>query len=74
MLDHFGFLAPVHDRVIPPLDLSRLRERLRLPSTGVCWTPVAAQAKQIPGMIAARGLAAVIERDQQFTAWIIVDK
>src|SRR5512147_2074711 len=34
MIDHFGFLAPFYDRVIPPPDLNRLRERLRLPSTG----------------------------------------
>jgi ubiquinone/menaquinone biosynthesis C-methylase UbiE len=34
MIDHFGFLAPFYDRVIPPSDLSRLRERLRLPTTG----------------------------------------
>src|SRR5512139_3586051 len=34
MLDHFGFLAPFYDRVIPPPDLARLRDRLRLPSTG----------------------------------------
>ncbi len=34
MLDHFGFLAPLYDRVIPPPDLSRLRDRLQLPSTG----------------------------------------
>jgi len=30
MLDHFGFLAPFCDRVIPPPDFSRLRDRLRL--------------------------------------------
>jgi ubiquinone/menaquinone biosynthesis C-methylase UbiE len=34
MIDHFGFLAPFYDRVIPPSDLNRLRERLRLPTTG----------------------------------------
>jgi demethylmenaquinone methyltransferase/2-methoxy-6-polyprenyl-1,4-benzoquinol methylase len=34
MIDHFGFLAPFYDRVIPPSDLSRLRERLRLPAAG----------------------------------------
>jgi ubiquinone/menaquinone biosynthesis C-methylase UbiE len=34
MIDHFGILAPFYDRVIPPSDLNRLRERLRLPTTG----------------------------------------
>ena len=34
MIDHFGFIAPFYDRVIPPPDLNRLRERLRLPSAG----------------------------------------
>jgi demethylmenaquinone methyltransferase/2-methoxy-6-polyprenyl-1,4-benzoquinol methylase len=34
MIDHFGFLAPFYDRVIPPPDLSRLRARLRLPAAG----------------------------------------
>jgi ubiquinone/menaquinone biosynthesis C-methylase UbiE len=34
MIDHFGFLAPFYDRVIPPADLNRLRERLRLPAAG----------------------------------------
>ena len=34
MIDHFGWLAPIYDRVIPPSDLARLRDRLRLPSTG----------------------------------------
>jgi SAM-dependent methyltransferase len=34
MLDHFGFLAPIYDRVIPPPDLARLRDRLRLPTAG----------------------------------------
>ena len=34
MIDHFDFLAPFYDRVIPPPDLTRLRERLRLPTSG----------------------------------------
>jgi demethylmenaquinone methyltransferase/2-methoxy-6-polyprenyl-1,4-benzoquinol methylase len=34
MIDHFGVLAPIYDRVIPPSDLNRLRERLRLPTAG----------------------------------------
>ncbi len=34
MIDHFGVLAPVYDRVIPPSDLNRLRDRLRLPTAG----------------------------------------
>lgn len=34
MIDHFGFLAPFYDHVIPPPDLNRLRERLRLPAAG----------------------------------------
>jgi len=34
MIDHFGILAPFYDRVIPPSDLNRLRERLRLPAAG----------------------------------------
>lgn len=34
MIDHFGFLAPIYDRVIPPPDLNRLRDRLRLPAAG----------------------------------------
>jgi ubiquinone/menaquinone biosynthesis C-methylase UbiE len=34
MIDHFGILAPFYDRIIPPSDLNRLRERLRLPAAG----------------------------------------
>jgi ubiquinone/menaquinone biosynthesis C-methylase UbiE len=34
MPDHFSFLAPIYDRVIPPSDPERLRERLRLPVAG----------------------------------------
>ena len=34
MIDYFGFLAPIYDRVIPPSDLNRLRDRLRLPTAG----------------------------------------
>jgi ubiquinone/menaquinone biosynthesis C-methylase UbiE len=34
MIDHFGWLAPIYDRVIPPSDLARLRDRLRLPVAG----------------------------------------
>jgi ubiquinone/menaquinone biosynthesis C-methylase UbiE len=34
MIDHFGFLAPFYDRVIPPPDLNRLRDRLLLPVAG----------------------------------------
>lgn len=34
MLDHFGFLAPFYDRLIPPSDPAHLRERLRLPAAG----------------------------------------
>lgn len=34
MIDHFGILAPIYERVIPPPDLNRLRERLRLPVAG----------------------------------------
>jgi ubiquinone/menaquinone biosynthesis C-methylase UbiE len=34
MIDHFGFLAPIYDRVIPPPDLARLRDRLQLPAAG----------------------------------------
>jgi len=34
MLDHFGFLAPIYDRVIGPPDPTRLRELLRLPVEG----------------------------------------
>ncbi len=34
MIDHFGLLAPLYDRVIPPTDPERLRERLRLPAAG----------------------------------------
>ncbi len=34
MIDHFGFLAPLYDRIIPSPDINRLRERLRLPTPG----------------------------------------
>jgi ubiquinone/menaquinone biosynthesis C-methylase UbiE len=34
VIDHFGFLAPFYDRIIPPADVARLRERLRLPAAG----------------------------------------
>jgi len=34
MFDHFGFLAPIYDRVIGPPDPSRLRDLLRLPTAG----------------------------------------
>ena len=34
MLDHFGFLAPIYDRVIGPPDPTRLRDLLRLPVAG----------------------------------------
>ena len=34
MPDHFSFLAPIYDRVIPPSDPDQLRERLRLPVAG----------------------------------------
>ncbi|MFW6135497.1 MAG: class I SAM-dependent methyltransferase [Chloroflexota bacterium] len=34
MLDHFDFLAPIYDIVIPPADPARLRELLRLPTQG----------------------------------------
>ena len=34
MIDHFGVLAPLYDRIIPPPDPDHLRERLRLPATG----------------------------------------
>lgn len=34
MIDHFGLLAPLYDRVIGPPDPARLRELLRLPDHG----------------------------------------
>ncbi len=34
MLDHFDFLAPIYDIVIPPADSARLQELLRLPTRG----------------------------------------
>jgi demethylmenaquinone methyltransferase/2-methoxy-6-polyprenyl-1,4-benzoquinol methylase len=34
MLDHFGYLAPVYDRVIGPPDPARLQDLLRLPVAG----------------------------------------
>mgnify|MGYP001035257193 CR=1 FL=1 len=34
MIDHFDFLAPIYDRVIPPPDPGRLRDLLRLPTPG----------------------------------------
>jgi demethylmenaquinone methyltransferase/2-methoxy-6-polyprenyl-1,4-benzoquinol methylase len=34
MPDHFDFLASFYERVIPPPDLTELRELLRLPTTG----------------------------------------
>lgn len=33
-MDHFDFLAPIYDMVIPPPDPGRLRELLRLPIEG----------------------------------------
>ncbi|MFO7741869.1 MAG: class I SAM-dependent methyltransferase [Anaerolineae bacterium] len=34
MIDHFDFLAPIYDIVIPPADPARLRDLLRLPTRG----------------------------------------
>lgn len=34
MLDHFGLLAPIYEKVIPPPDVGRLREVLNLPTAG----------------------------------------
>ena len=34
MFDHFGLLAPFYERVIPPPDLRRWQELLRLPVAG----------------------------------------
>jgi ubiquinone/menaquinone biosynthesis C-methylase UbiE len=34
MLDHFGLLAPIYDKLVPPPDVSRLGDLLRLPTTG----------------------------------------
>lgn len=34
MIDHFGLLAPLYDRLIPATDPAHLRERLRLPAAG----------------------------------------
>ena len=34
MIDHFGYLAPIYDRLIGPPDPARLRELLRLPVAG----------------------------------------
>ncbi len=34
MLDHFRWLAPIYDRVIPPPDPERLRQVLQLPISG----------------------------------------
>lgn len=34
MIDHFGLLAPLYDRLIPATDPAHLRDRLRLPATG----------------------------------------
>ncbi|MFW6136291.1 MAG: class I SAM-dependent methyltransferase [Chloroflexota bacterium] len=34
MIDHFDFLAPIYDIVIPPADPARLQELLRLPTRG----------------------------------------
>jgi demethylmenaquinone methyltransferase/2-methoxy-6-polyprenyl-1,4-benzoquinol methylase len=34
MIDHFDFLAPIYDLVIPPPDPERLRDLLRLPTPG----------------------------------------
>ena len=116
MIDHFGFLAPFYDRVIPSPDLARLRGRLRLPTAGrlldagggtgrvsshlrhlvdeieepdihrlivkfVALGEKAAlmrsrfyTAEQIHDMIAAHDLPVTIERNGQFSAWVIVDK
>lgn len=34
MLDHFGLLAPFYEKVIPPPDVSRLSDLLKLPTAG----------------------------------------
>jgi demethylmenaquinone methyltransferase/2-methoxy-6-polyprenyl-1,4-benzoquinol methylase len=34
MIDHFGILAPLYDRIIPATDPAHLQERLRLPASG----------------------------------------
>ncbi len=34
MIDHFGFLAPFYEKIIPPPDVSRLRDLLLLPVSG----------------------------------------
>lgn len=34
MLDHFGFIAPLYDRLIGPPDREQLRQLLQLPVTG----------------------------------------
>ena len=34
IIDHFDFLAPIYDRVMPPPDPERLRDLLRLPTPG----------------------------------------
>jgi ubiquinone/menaquinone biosynthesis C-methylase UbiE len=34
MIDHFDWLAPVYEKLIPPPDPERLRELLRLPAEG----------------------------------------
>ena len=34
MIDHFGFLAPFYERVIPPPDVERLQGLLQLPTQG----------------------------------------
>lgn len=35
MIDHFGLLAPIYDRLITPPDPERLKELLRLPAPGL---------------------------------------
>jgi hypothetical protein len=44
MIDHFGILAPLYDRLIPPADPAQLRERLRLPTAAVCSMRAVARA------------------------------
>jgi demethylmenaquinone methyltransferase/2-methoxy-6-polyprenyl-1,4-benzoquinol methylase len=34
VIDHFGLLAPIYEKIIPPPDVSRLRDLLLLPVSG----------------------------------------
>lgn len=61
MIDHFGLLAPLYDRVIGPPDPARLRDLLSLPD-------------RVRLLDAGHGAAAHIVTDGGFSAWVVIDR